>query len=93
MVKTAVTHSERFTFLGSAGDQCLLTLHLIKYVLKVVPKINFLKTVHLNVIKKIIKPYFFCEIFKFQFPLCTLLKFKQDFVVIVFKADGFYWSY
>lgn len=90
MVKTVVTHSKRFTFWGGAGDQCLLTPHLIKYALKIVPKINFLKTGHLNFIKKIIKPYFFCEIFKFQFPLCILLKFKQDFVVTVFKADGSY---
>ena len=54
MVKTVVTHSKRFTFWGGAGDECLLTPHLIKYVLKIVPKINF-KTGHLNFIKKIIK--------------------------------------
>ena len=53
MVKTVVTHSKRFTFWGGAGDECLLTPHLIKYVLKIVPKINF-KTGHLNFIKKII---------------------------------------
>ena len=71
MVKTAVTHSERFTFWGSAGDQCLLTPHLIKYVLKVVPKINFLKTGHLNVIKKII---------------FTLTKDLNDFLLKIFET-------
>lgn len=91
MVKTVVTHTKRDSLYLFFDHQCLRTPHLIKHVLKVVPKINFLKTGHLNFVKKKkIKPYFFCEIFKFQFPLCIFLKFKQDFVVNAFKADGFY---
>lgn len=52
MVKTVVIHTKRDSLYLFFDHQCLLTPHLIKHVLKVVPKINFLKTGHLNFVKK-----------------------------------------
>lgn len=89
MFKTVVIHTKEIHFIFF-NHQCLRTPHWIEHVLKVVPKINFLKTGHLNLVKKKKKSCFFYEMFKFQFPLCFFLKFKQSDFVFAFKGDGFY---